>query len=67
MRPSEADGTARLQKKRDGVWTDYKTVKITDGEGFTRLPKGTHTLRARFSGSELCAAATSRAYTITVP
>ena len=67
VRPGEADGTARLQKKRGGVWTAYKTVKITDGEGFTTLPKGTHTLRVRFSGSALCAPGTSRAYTIRVP
>jgi hypothetical protein len=66
VRPGEADGTARLQKKRGGVWTAYKTVKITDGEGFTALPRGTHTLRVRFSGSALCAPGTSRAYTITV-
>lgn len=66
VRPGEADGTARLQKKRGDVWTAYKTVKITDGEGFTTLPKGKHTLRVKFSGSELCAPATSRAYTITV-
>ena len=66
VRPGEADGTARLQKKRGGVWTAYKTVKITDGEGFTALPRGTHVLRARFSGSPLCTPGTSRAYTITV-
>ncbi len=66
VRPADADGTARLQKKRGGVWTNFKTVKIVDGVGFTGLPKGTHTLRARFSGSTLCAAGTSRAYTITV-
>jgi hypothetical protein len=66
VRPGDADGTARLQRKEDGVWTGYKTVKIVDGEGFTRLPKGTHRLRARFSGSDVCAAGTSRAYTITV-
>ena len=66
VRPGEADGTARLQKKRGGVWTAYKTVKITDGQGFTKLPKGTHTLRATFSGSKLCAPGTSRAYTVTL-
>ena len=49
------------------LWKDYKTVKIVDGEGFTSLPKGTHTLRARFSGSNLCTAGTSRAFTIRVP
>ena len=66
VRPGEADGTALLQRKSGGVWKDYRTVKIVDGEGFTSLPKGTHTLRARFSGSNLCTAGTSRAFTITV-
>jgi hypothetical protein len=67
VRPGEADGTARLQRKKGGVWVDYKQVKIVDGEGFTNLPPGTHVLRARFSGSPLCTAGTSRAFTIRVP
>ena len=67
VRPGDADGKALLQRKSGGAWKDYKTVKIVDGEGFTSLPKGTHTLRARFSGSNLCTAGTSRAFTIRVP
>jgi hypothetical protein len=67
VRPGDADGNALLQRKSGGAWRDFKTVKIVDGEGFTSLPKGTHTLRARFSGSNLCTAGTSRAFTILVP
>jgi hypothetical protein len=67
VRPGDADGRALLQRKRGGVWRDYKTVKIVSGEGFTGLPKGTHVLRAHFSGSPLCTAGTSRAFTIRVP
>jgi hypothetical protein len=66
VRPGDADGTARLQKKRGGVWTDFKTVKVVDGEGVTSLPGGVHTLRVKFPSGELCAAGTSRAYTFTV-
>ena len=36
---------------RSGRWADYKTVKVKSGEGYTSLPKGTHTLRVKFSGS----------------
>ncbi len=66
VRPGAASGTAKLQRKRSGSWMNYKTVKIKNGEGSTSLPKGTHTLRVKFSGSPLCAATTSRPYTITV-
>jgi hypothetical protein len=66
VRPGDASGTARLQRRTDGRWADYKTVKVKSGEGYTSLPRGTHTLRVKFSGSTLCAAATSRTYTITV-
>jgi len=67
VRPGDADGKALLQRRRGGAWVDFRTVKIVDGEGFTSLPKGTHVLRARFSGSPLCTAGTSRAFTIRVP
>ncbi|NTV04691.1 hypothetical protein HGA89_07285 [bacterium] len=67
VRPGDADGKALLQRRRGGAWVDFRTVKIVGGEGYTRLPKGTHVLRARFSGSPLCAAGTSRAFTIRVP
>ena len=67
VRPGDADGSGLLQRRSGGVWKDYRTVKIVDGEGFTSLPKGTHTLRARFSGSPLCTTGTSRAFTIRVP
>ncbi len=66
VRPGDAGGTAKLQRKTSGRWVNYKTVKIKNGQGATRLPKGTHTLRVKFSGSDLCAPATSRAYTIKV-
>jgi len=67
VRPGDADGKALLQRRRGGAWVDFRTVKIVDGEGYTSLPKGTHVLRARFSGSPLCTAGTSRAFTIRVP
>ena len=66
VRPGDASGTARLQRSKSGRWVDYRTVKIKAGKGSTRLPKGRHTLRVKFSGSPLCAAATSRTYTIVV-
>ena len=66
VRPGDADGTAKLQRKRGGAWVGFKTVKVTDGVGSVRLPKGTHTLRAVFSGSTICAPGTSRPYTVTV-
>jgi hypothetical protein len=66
VRPGDADGKTVLQRRRTGVWKDYRTVKIVDGEGSARLPRGRHTLRARFSGSPLCTAGTSRAFTIRV-
>ncbi len=66
VRPGDASGTAKLQLNKSGRWVSYKTVKIKDGEGATSLPKGTHTLRVKFSGSDLCAATTSRSFTITV-
>ena len=66
VRPSDASGTAKLQLSKSGRWVSFKTVKIKDGEGATSLPNGTHTLRVKFSGSDLCAATTSRSFTITV-
>jgi hypothetical protein len=66
VRPADASGTAKLQLNKSGRWVSYKTVKIKSGEGSTSLPKGTHTLRVKFSGSDLCAATTSRSFTITV-
>ena len=66
VRPGDASGTAKLQLNKNGRWVSFKTVSITSGEGTTSLPKGTHTLRVKFSGSDLCAATTSRSFTITV-
>jgi hypothetical protein len=66
VRPGDADGTAELQRKRGGAWVGFKTVKVTDGRGSVRCPKGTRTLRAVFSGSAICAPGTSRPYTVTV-
>jgi hypothetical protein len=66
VRPGDASGTAKLQRKTGGGWAAFRTVKITNGEGATNLPSGTFTLRVKFSGSDLCAPATSRSFTITV-
>jgi hypothetical protein len=66
VRPGDASGTAKLQLNKSGRWVSYKTVKINNGEGSTSLPKGTQTLRVKFSGSDLCAPTTSRSFTITV-
>jgi hypothetical protein len=66
VKPGDASGTARLQLNKNGRWVSFRTVRIKSGEGTTGLPKGTHTLRVRFSGSDLCAATTSRSFTITV-
>lgn len=66
VKPGAASGTAKLQLNKNGRWVSFRTVKIKSGEGTTSLPKGTHTLRVKFSGSDLCAATTSRSFRITV-
>ena len=65
VRPA-TDDTVMLQRRARGVWKNYKRITVLDGEGSTRLPKGTHVLRVKVPAGELHAAGTSPVFTIKV-
>ncbi len=66
VRPGDASGKARVQRKIGGRWVTMRTVTVTDGSGTTRLRSGTYVLRARFSGSTICAPGVSPVLRVTV-
>jgi hypothetical protein len=59
-------GTATIQRKAGGRWVDFRTVRVAGGAGTVKLPAGTWTVRAKFSGSSLCAPGTSQPLVVTV-
>ena len=65
VRPTTS-GRVSLERKTGGRWVEFRSVRIVDGRGSVRLPKGAWTVRAKFSGSSVCAAGTSRPLTITL-
>jgi hypothetical protein len=65
VRPATS-GRVSLQREVGGRWVAFRTVRITDGRGRVKLPKGAWTVRAKFTGSSICAPGTSRPLDVTV-
>jgi hypothetical protein len=66
VRPGDASGKAQLQRKVGGRWVTIRTVAVKDGSGTHKLRRGTYVLRARFSGSPICAPGVSPVLRVTV-